>query len=114
MHCKLKIRKKNNKFVQVSETDESESLNFRKYELIKILNKSIRLQLDSGSDLSIIYVHTRKKLGDLTMSRTNKVARSVTGQKIKFKGEIISNFMLNGKTQTKNFCDEKHKQSNWN
>ena len=31
MHCKLKIRKKNNDFVKVTKTDESEGLNSRKY-----------------------------------------------------------------------------------
>ena len=43
-------------------TDESESLNSRKYVQVKIL-KSIRLRLDSGLDQSIINVHTWKKLG---------------------------------------------------
>ena len=58
MHCKLKIRKKNNNFVKVMKTDESVGLNSWKYMQVKILNKSIRLQLDTGSDLSIINEHT--------------------------------------------------------
>ena len=51
MHCKLNISKKNNYLVKVTKTDESEGLNSRKYVQVKILNKSIRLLLDSGSDL---------------------------------------------------------------
>ena len=38
MHCKIKIKKDNN-FVKVTKTVESESLNSRKYDQFKILDK---------------------------------------------------------------------------
>ena len=60
MHCKLKRKKKNNNFAKVTQAEDSEGLNSRKYVQVKILNKSIRLQLGSGSDLSINYVYTWK------------------------------------------------------
>ena len=61
-------------------------------------NQDVKLQLDSGSDLSIININTWKKIGRPTMLRTNKVARSVTGEKINFEGEVISKVTLKNKT----------------
>ena len=41
--------------------DESDKV-IRKYITVKVLNKSVRFQLDSGSDLSIINLQTWRKL----------------------------------------------------
>ena len=64
----------------------------RKYITVKVLNKSLRFQLDSGSDLSIINLQTWRKLNRAII----KMARMVTGDKIKFEGEIIIPVSLNG------------------
>ena len=57
---KLTVRRVNN-YVKVTNGDESDGRNIRKFVQVKILNKNIKLQLDSGSDLSIINVYTWKK-----------------------------------------------------
>ena len=54
----------------------------------QILNKNIKLQLDSGSDLIIINLDTWKKLGKPTLLRSNKMARSVTREKIKLRENL--------------------------
>ena len=68
------------------------------------------LQLDSGSDLSIINLYTwKKKKKKTTMRKTNKTARAVTGDKLKFEGELTQLVTLNGTTKkVKVFV---HKQS---
>ena len=95
-HCrKQKPRKSYVKTTQLEGEDE----NIRKFVLVKILNKEVRLQLDSGSDLTIINYHTWKRIGKPTMLQTKKVARSVTGEKISFEGEVIINVTLKNKTK---------------
>ena len=75
-----------------------EDENVRKYVTVKIGDKDVRLQLDSGLDLSIINHHTWCKIGKPRMMRTKKVARSVTGERIRFEGEVTTNVTLNEKT----------------
>ena len=65
----------------------------RKYITVKVLNKSVRFQLDSGSDLSIINLQTWGKLNRPIIKMTNKTTRTVTGDKIKFE------VSLNGTTK---------------
>ena len=69
----------------------------RKYKTVKVLNKSVRFQLDS--DLSIINLQTWRKLDWPIIKMTSKTARTVTGDKIKFEGEIIFPVSLNGITK---------------
>ena len=92
-HCRSK-----NKIISSIEDrrlDEPDNANARKFVHVEMLNKSVKLQLDSGSDLTIINLQTWKKLGRPTMI---KFARSVTGEKIKFKWGLITNAAFNGKT----------------
>ena len=63
---------------------------------VQILNKNIKLQLDSGSDLTIINLHTWKKLGNSTLLGSNKTARSVIRKRIKFE-KFISNVTFQGR-----------------
>ena len=65
----------------------------------KELNKSVRFQFDSGSDLSIINLQTWRKLNRPIIKITSKTARTVTGDKIKFESEIIIPVLLNGITK---------------
>ena len=67
-----------------TKSDEQDGLNIRKYVHVQILNKNIKLQWDSGSDLTIINLYTWKKLGKPTLLRSNKMARSMTREEIKF------------------------------
>ena len=76
---------------------QCEDEHVRKYVTVKIGNKDVKMQLDSGSDLSIINFHTWKTIGKPEMMRTTKVARSVTGERIKFHGEVVTNVTLRGK-----------------
>ena len=66
--------------------------------MIKIGDKDVKLQLDSGSELSIINHHTWCKIGKPKMMRTKKVSHSVTGERIRFEGEVTTNVTLKGKT----------------
>ena len=65
---------------------------------IKMLNKSVKFQLDLGSDLILINLQTWKRLGKPTMIKSSKIAKSVTGEKSKFQEELIINIMFNGKS----------------
>ena len=78
--------------------DKSDKV-IRKYITVKVLNKSVRFQLDSGSDLSIINLQTWRKLNRPIIKMTNKTARTVTGDKIKFESEIIIPVSPNGITK---------------
>ena len=95
---RLKLKKQVNNYVKVANADESAGQNIRKFVQVKIFNKNIKLQLDSGSNLSIINIYTWKKIGKPTLMVIKKIVHSVTGQKIKFKGEFITNVTLNEKT----------------
>ena len=48
----------------------------------KMLNKRVKFQLDSGSDLTLINLQTWKRLGKPTMIKSSKLAKSVTGGKL--------------------------------
>ena len=85
----------------------------RKYITVKVLNKSARFQLDSGSDLSIINSQTWRKLNRPIIKMTSKTARTVTGDKIKFEGEIIIPVSLNGITQKLSLRTEEHRKFVW-
>ena len=95
-NCRVKIGTKT--YVKMAKTDPPNE-NVRKYVSVKIRGKEIKLQLDSGSDLSIINYNTYKRIGRPLMTRTNKIARSVTGEKIHFEGEAIVNVSLRKKTR---------------
>ena len=86
-----------NSCVKNTKSDEQDVLNIRKYVQVRILNKNIKLQLDSGSDFTIINLHTWEKLETPTWQISNKMARSVTREKIKFEGELITNVTFQGR-----------------
>ena len=65
-----------------------------------ILVKNGDFQQDSGSEQSIINLHTWKKLKKETaMRKTNKTARAVAGENIKFEVELTQPVTLNGTTK---------------
>ena len=93
-----KARKnKTNSNIKNIKSDELVGANTRKIVHVKMLNESVKFQLDSRSDLKKINLQTWKRLGKPIMIKSSKIARSVTG-KIKLEGELIINTTFNGKT----------------
>ena len=66
---------------------------------LDIFNSSIKFQLDSGSDFSIINWRTWRKLNKPTLLKTDKTAKSVTGENINILGEVNLTVTLNGVTK---------------
>ena len=93
LHCKSH---KNKNRVHQARSNQKYENNIHKYVLVKILNKEVKLQLDSGSDLTIINLHTWWKFNKATTQKTSKTAKAVTGTKIKFEGELITKVTFNG------------------
>ena len=87
------------KTVRHTKSEDKSDKVIRKYITVKVLNKSVRFQVESGSDLSIINLQTWRKLNRPIIKMTNKTARTVTGDKIKFEGGIIIPVSLNGITK---------------
>ena len=54
--------------------------------------------MDTGSDISTIDETTWKKIGKPELRNTGKIARGISGSKLKFKGEFDAKVTLNGKT----------------
>ena len=76
--------------VKITQIDDQEQ-NVRIYFYVKIKNKKVKMQLDSGSDISIINTQTWKNIGKSTLFKSNKIARTVTDRKINFVGEVWLN-----------------------
>ena len=91
---KCRAVKKLNKVNKITQIDNQEQ-NIRKYLYVKIQNKKVKMQLDSGSDISIINTQTRKNIGKPTLLKSNKIARTETGRKINFVGEGWQNIHFN-------------------
>ena len=66
---------------------------------VDIFNNSIKFQLDSGSDISIINWRIWRKLNKPTQLKTDKTAKFVTGEIINIFGEVILTVTLNGVTK---------------
>ena len=92
------MRKPKSKIRQ-AKSDDIVNRNLRKYVTVDIFNSSIKFQLDSGSDMSIINWRTWRKLNKLTQLKTDKTAKSVTGENINILGEITLTVTLNGVTK---------------
>ena len=93
-----KSRKPRNKIRQTQSGDNKDG-NLRKYVTVKIFNKTLKFQLDSGSDLSIINLHTWRCLNKTALLRTKKTARSVIGDSINISGEVVLTVTLKGITK---------------
>ena len=66
--------------IRQAQSDETVNRNLRKYVTVDIFNSSIKFQLDSGSDISIINWRTWRKLNKPTLLKTDKIAKSVTSE----------------------------------
>ena len=85
--------------IRQAQSDEIVNRNLRKYVTVDIFNSSIKFQLDSGSDISIINWRTWRKLIKPTLLKTDKTAKSVTGENINILGVVILTVILNGVTK---------------
>ena len=59
----------------------------------------MKFQFDSGSDISIINWRTWQKLNKPTLLKSDKTAKSVTGENINILGEVTLAVTLNGITK---------------
>ena len=66
---------------------------------VDIFNSSIKFQLDSGFDITIISWRTWRKLNKPTLLKTDKTAKSLTGENMNILGEVILTVTLNGVTK---------------
>ena len=67
------------------------------------------MQLDSGSNISIINTQTWENIGKPTLFKSNKIARTVTVRKINFVGDGWLNIHFNNKIfKNENIPDAKH------
>ena len=100
-HCKGKEkrwRSNKSKVNVVLSHREIEEGQKRKFVNAKINGKSVKLQLDTGSDISIINVETWKRIGCPTLEKSYKLARGVSGRRLNFHGEFNCNISFVGKT----------------
>ena len=71
----------------------------RKCAYVIINNIKIKLQLDTGSDITIINDKTWKKQGKLKLLTLIKVICGVSGRKLNFLGEFVCNICFAVKTK---------------
>ena len=93
------ITRKPKSKIRLAQSDDITNRNLRKYVTIDIFNSSIKFQLDSGSDISIINRRTWRKLNKPTLLKTEEIAKSVTGENINILSEVILTVTLNGFTK---------------
>ena len=67
----------------------------RKFLTVMINNTWIRLQLDTGSDLTLISKQTWQQLGQPTLHPTTHTARNASGGKLKLVGELDCSVIFN-------------------
>ena len=85
--------------IRQAQSDNIVNSNLRKYVTVNIFNSSIKFQLDSGSDISIINWRTWQKLNKPTLLKTDKTAKSVTDENINILGEVTLTVTLNEVTK---------------
>ena len=68
----------------------------RKYVDMKVNDRNITCLLNIGSDISTIDETTWKKIGKPKLRNTSKIARGISGSKLKFKGEFDAKVTLDG------------------
>ena len=71
----------------------------RKFVFVAINHIRIKLQLDTGSNITIINEKTWKILGKPSLLTRGKVARGISGKKLNFLDEFTYNISYVGKTK---------------
>ena len=93
------IMRKYKSKIRQAQSDEIVNRNLRKCVTVDIFNDSIKFQLDSGFDITIISWRTWRKLNKPTLLKTDKTAKSLTGENMNILGEVILTVTLNGVTK---------------
>ena len=102
-----------NRVRHTKSVDKSDKV-VRKYIAVKVLNKSVRFQLDSGSDLSIINLQTWRKWNRPIIKMTSKMAWTVTGDKKKiWRRNNYSSITKWYNQKIKSLCTEEHRKFVW-
>ena len=78
--------------------EEVRQVGERKFVNTKINGHTVKLLLDTGSDISIIDEVTWKRIGCPKLEKTSKIAKGVSGKRLKFKGEFNCSVSLGSKT----------------
>ena len=73
----------------------------RKCTNVRLNNKKVKFQLDTGSDLIIINAETWKRINRLTLITSKNIARGVIGGKLESSGQIVTNVFFLGKEKIK-------------
>ncbi|XP_035918223.1 uncharacterized protein K02A2.6 [Anopheles stephensi] len=71
----------------------------RKYVITQIGTRTIELQLDTGSDITIIGRETWKQLGMPTLSSAKVHAKTASGTRLQLDGEFKSHVTIHGRTE---------------
>ena len=71
----------------------------RKFVQVKTNGEKVKLQLYTGSDISIVNEETWKKIGRPILNPTDKVARGISGKRLRFRGEFLCDVSFLGKTK---------------
>ncbi|XP_038119291.1 uncharacterized protein K02A2.6-like [Culex quinquefasciatus] len=91
-----KVRKKyvSTKVVKVNTCSVEDR---RKYVPVVMNRTSVRLQLDTGSDITIISTGTWRSIGSPPMSTTSVVAKTATGKPLEIDGEFWCEMVVGGR-----------------
>lgn len=103
-HCRMKqpekgMSKGKYKVRMVLTKKEIEEGQKRKFVQVKINGEKVQFQLDTGSDISIINETTWKRINKPRLTKTDKIARGVSGRRLKFSGEFLCEVSFLGKTK---------------
>ncbi|XP_065084909.1 uncharacterized protein K02A2.6-like [Ochlerotatus camptorhynchus] len=88
-------RRKGNAAAKVVTVNACSATKYRKYVPVDINGSSVRLQLDTGSDITIISMGTWRKIGSPSMCAPTIVTKTAAGKILNIEGEFSCEMMIN-------------------